>query len=42
MVPLSNGKWLAERLPEAELRPVAGEGHISLLAHHFGTALEQA
>jgi pimeloyl-ACP methyl ester carboxylesterase len=40
MVPVSNGAWLADRLPNAELRLVEGEGHISLLARYFGVALD--
>jgi pimeloyl-ACP methyl ester carboxylesterase len=40
MVPVANGEWLAERLPDAKLRLVGGEGHISVIAHHFGAALD--
>ncbi len=35
MVPPAHGAWLAERLPGAEDRLVAGEGHISLFANAF-------
>lgn len=41
MVPASNGQWLAANLPNAELRLVPGEGHISVLARQFGAALDE-
>lgn len=42
MVPLANAEWLAAHLPDAELRLVRGEGHISVLARNFAAALDDA
>jgi pimeloyl-ACP methyl ester carboxylesterase len=39
MVPASHSSWLAERCPSAQVRIVAGEGHISVL-HHAPEALD--
>jgi pimeloyl-ACP methyl ester carboxylesterase len=41
MVPAANAEWVAGRLSDAELRLLPGEGHISLLARHFGAALDE-
>jgi len=41
MVPFANAEWLAGRLPDAELRLLPGEGHVSLLARKLGTALDE-
>ncbi len=31
VVPVAHGRWLAERIPSAELREHAGDGHVSVL-----------
>ena len=33
MVPFAHGQWLASRMPRAQVRLDAGEGHLSLIAH---------
>lgn len=33
MIPATHSKWLAERIPGAELRLSPGDGHISVLSH---------
>lgn len=40
MVPAGHTLWLAARLPGSDLMLFPGEGHISLLEHHYGTILD--
>lgn len=40
IVPVAHGRWLAERMPAAELRIAAGDGHVSVLASSAVAALE--
>jgi len=39
IAPWRHAKWLADRLPNAELRLCDGEGHISLISH-YGASLD--
>jgi hypothetical protein len=32
MVPFAHGAWLAAEIPTAEAHPLAGEGHLSMIA----------
>ena len=41
MVPAVNARWLADHLPDADLRLLPGEGHISTMALHFAAALDR-
>jgi pimeloyl-ACP methyl ester carboxylesterase len=38
-VPWRHAEWLADRLPNAELHLLDGEGHISLVSH-YGASLD--
>jgi pimeloyl-ACP methyl ester carboxylesterase len=40
MVPPQNGLWLADHVPGAKLRLLAGEGHISLSCNYYGAILD--
>ncbi len=40
IVPFDHGRWLAKRLPNADFRPLPGEGHISLVANHCSAILD--
>jgi pimeloyl-ACP methyl ester carboxylesterase len=40
IVPPQNGEWLAAHIPGARLRLLAGEGHLSVLARHYGEILD--
>jgi len=42
MVPHSHSKWLAERIPGAQLKFVPGHGHISLIEKYRSEILDQA
>jgi pimeloyl-ACP methyl ester carboxylesterase len=39
VVPCAHAEWFADHLPNSELRPIDGEGHISLAAH-YGAVLD--
>ncbi|MGV1048983.1 MAG: alpha/beta fold hydrolase [Solirubrobacterales bacterium] len=41
MVPASQGEWLARRLPAADFHLLPGEGHISIIEHHYGAILDE-
>jgi pimeloyl-ACP methyl ester carboxylesterase len=41
MVPLAHGTWLTEHLPGARPHLLAGEGHLSIVVHHFGAILDE-
>ena len=40
MVPAGHSRWIADRLPGADLLVFPGEGHISLVEYRYGTALD--
>jgi len=40
IAPLSHGRWLANNLANADLRLLAGVGHISLVADGYGAILD--
>jgi pimeloyl-ACP methyl ester carboxylesterase len=40
IVPLAHGQWLANKLPNADFRPLPGVGHISLVAGGYGAVLD--
>lgn len=40
IVPVKHGRWLAEHLPNAEVRLLPGVGHISLTSLHYAAALD--
>jgi pimeloyl-ACP methyl ester carboxylesterase len=40
IVPFGHGRWLEKVLPNADFRPLLGEGHISLGVNHYGAILD--
>ncbi|MGH8980575.1 MAG: alpha/beta fold hydrolase [Acidimicrobiales bacterium] len=41
MVPLAHGEWLGEHVPGITAHLLGGEGHLSIVEHHVGRALDE-